>query len=271
MKKVLKTILVAGAALALSASVLAGCTSGDQKPADKPAGSDAQIKLIEDGKLTIGSDLDYMPMEYLKDNKPAGFGVAMMEEICKRLDLEMNFLGPQNFDTLITQVNAGNTMDVACSSITITDERAELVAFSDAYYDSNLAIVTMADTKIASKDDLNSKDVVVAAQSGSSGEDWIKENLPNAELVQFTGPTDAVNAMISGKCVAVVYDQPVAEAHVAKQFKQCKVLDIIPTGEQYGLAINKENTALLEAVNKALADMQADGTMDSIRAEFFGK
>ena len=133
MKKFAK-IVTAG----LLAGVLVGCLSlaGCGGSSDKggqaaSAGSfdTSAYTLVEDGKLTIGSDLDYPPMESLVDGQPYGFDVAMMQEIADRLGLELNYLDPQNFDSLITQVNAGNTMDCAVSSITITDERAESVDF----------------------------------------------------------------------------------------------------------------------------------------------
>lgn len=249
--------VAAGAALCLS---LAGCGGSDSAQGD--------FKLVEDGKLTIGSDLDYPPMEQLdEDGNPTGFGVAMMEEVCKRIGLECNYLPPQNFDSLISQVQSGTTMDVACSSITITDERAELVAFTDSYYDSNQAIVVKKGS-VKDKSELNKAGVVVAAQSGTSGEAWIQENMPNATLKSFTATTDAMNALVAGQVSAVVYDQPIAETHVAGQFTSCEVLEVIATGEQYGIAVNKDNTALTEAINGAIAEMIEDGTMDKLYTEY---
>ena len=196
-------------------------------------------KLVESGKLTVGSDLDYKPMEYLDGDKPAGFGVDMTQEICNRLGLEMNFLSPQNFDSLITQVNGATSMDVAVSSITINDEREELVDFSTPYYDSNLAIVTLADSDVASASDLSGKPV--GAQSGSTGEEWAKENLGDSSYTPYTGPTDALTALRAGKIQAVVLDAPVASGYVKENAGTYKLVDEIATGEQYGIAVNKDN------------------------------
>ena len=75
----------------------------------------------------------------------------------------------------------------------------------------------------------------------------------------------------TGKVTAAVYDQPVAENLVANEFKDdAKVLEIIATGEQYGIAINKENTKLIEDINKVLAEMQADGTIDKLKEQYIG-
>ena len=286
MSKISRRSFVTASAFALagSALALAGCGStgtddkkaddadaaDDKADADTDADADAadgEFKLVEPGKLTIGSDLDYKPLEYRdEDNNPTGFGVAMTQEICDRIGLEMNFLPAQNFDTLITQVAAGTKMDVAVSSITITDARMEEVDFSTPYYDSNLAIVVAADAPYESKDDVDGEEVGV--QQGTTGEEWVNENLKDSNCTPFTGPTDLMAAMKAGSVSVAVYDEPVARNLVATEYTDFKVLEIIPTGEQYGIAVNKDNAALTAAINEALAAMVADGTMDALVAEY---
>lgn len=285
-----RSFAVAAGSFALaSALALAGCATTDagkdegeaeeEAPAEPEAEGDAQtadadaaageFKLVEPGKLTIGSDLDYKPLEYRdEENNPTGFGVAMAQEICNRIGLEMNFLPAQNFDTLITQVAAGTKMDVAVSSITITDARLEEVDFSTPYYDSNLAIVTSVDAEFESKDDVNGAKVGV--QQGSTGEEWVNENWRDSEVTPFTGPTDLMAAMAAGSVEAAVYDEPVARNLVATEYTDFKVLEIIPTGEQYGIAVNKDNPALLAAINGALAEMEEDGTLDELFKTWIG-
>ena len=274
MKKLTKIAAVAESAALAACLGLAGCGGSGSGGTSAGSGDTASFDtsaytLVEDGKLTIGSDLDYPPMESLVDGQPYGFDVAMMQEIADRLGLELNYLDPQNFDSLMTQVNAGNTMDCAVSSITITDERAELVDFSDSYYDSNQAIVIMKGA-YADKKELNDPSVTVAAQSGTSGEAWVAENLPKAKYIPFTATTDAVTALVAGQCQAVVYDQPIAETHVATQFTDCEVLEVIATGEQYGIAVNKANSQLLADINACLKAMEEDGTMENLRKEYLG-
>ncbi len=271
-------VTVLGCSLAAAPVVLAlaGCSSNGSSSGDgtastsssssksaSAASSSDSFKLVSTGKLTIGSDLAYPPMEYMDGNEPAGFGVAMMQEVCDRIGLECDFLSPQNFDTLITQVAAGTTMDCAVSSITITDSRLEEVDFSDPYYDSNQAIVVLKDSGIASRDELDGQPV--AAQSGSTGEDWVRENLKDSEVTVFTTPAEALASLRTGAVVAVVYDEPVAENNVAGEYDDCEILDVIATGEQYGIAINKDNDALREAIDSALADMKSDGTLDELK------
>ena len=269
-----KAVLLAlCAAFVVACLALAGCGGGSNPSSsaasDAGDAAAAEYKLIEPGKIIVGSDLDYKPMEYRDGDTATGFGVAMTTEIANRLGLECEFLPPQNFDTLITQVASATKMDIAVSSITITDERAQTIDFSDPYYDSNLAVVVAKDSTIASLDDLGG--VVVGVQQGTSGEDWVKENAPDAELQPFTGITEVMAALRTGKVTAAVYDQPVAENLVANEFaNDAKVLNIIPTGEQYGIAINKENAKLTEDINKVLAEMQSDGTLDKLKKQYIG-
>ncbi len=225
-------------------------------------------KLVKAGKLTIGSDLDYKPMEYLEGTTPAGFGVEMMQEVCKRLNLEMNYLSPQNFDSLITQVAGGSSMDVAVSSFTINDERAQLIDFSIPYFDSNQAVVTLANAPYTSKEQLNGQPV--GAQSGTTGEEWIKENLKNSQYTPYTMPTDALAALRAGKIQAVVYDSSVALNQISQDPGTYKLVEEIATGEQYGIAVNKDNPELLKAINNALTEMSKDGTMDNLKKKWFG-
>ena len=259
-------------AFVIACLALAGCggnSASSSAASDTGDAAATEYKLIEPGKIIVGSDLDYKPMEYRDGDTATGFGVAMMTEIADRLGLECEFLPPQNFDTLITQVASATKMDIAVSSITITDERAETVAFSNPYYDSNLAVVVAKDSDLASIDDLS--DAVIGVQQGTSGEDWVKENAPDATLQPFTGITEVMAALRTGKVTAAVYDQPVAENLVATEFKDdAKVLEIIATGEQYGIAINKDNTKLVEDINATLAEMEKDGTIDKLKEQYIG-
>ena len=262
MKKISRKALIAVLSCVVALGVcaaFAGC--GSNEPAKQ--GNDAPAyKLVEDGKLTVGCSPDFPPFEYMDGDQIVGFDKAMMERIADKLGLELNYLGPQNFDTLVAQVAGGNTMDVAVSGISITDERLETVDFTEAYYDSNLAIVTLADSKIKSKDDL--KTAKIAGQQGTSGEDWIKENLKKAEYIPFTQVPDALAALRAGKVEAVVYDLPVAQSHIAGEFNDCTILESIATGEQYGIAVNKDNAALTEAINAVLVEMKASGELDDL-------
>ncbi len=198
-----------------------------------------------------------------------GYSQANISAQIKQLEREV---GAPLFDRIgrtvsLTQYGEA-LLPYAVSSITINDEREELVDFSTPYYDSNLAIVTLADSDVASASDLSGKPV--GAQSGSTGEEWAKENLGDSSYTPYTGPTDALTALRAGKIQAVVLDAPVASDYVKEDAGTYKLVDEIATGEQYGIAINKDNPELKKAIDSALADMQADGTLDKLKQKWLG-
>lgn len=257
---------------ASSSSGTAASSTGASAASEGSATADAaspaivdtsKFTLVEAGKLTVGCSADYPPMEYQDGDKIVGFDWGVMDEICSRIGLECNFLPTQSFDTLITQVVAGTKMDVAISSITINDTRLEEVNFTDPYYDSNLAIVVLDSSSATERADL--ADAVFGGQSGSTGEEWVKENYKNNDYTPFDTMVECLSSLRTGKIQAAVFDEPVASNMVATEYTDCRVLDVIATGEQYGIAVNKNNGALLAAMNAALEEMDADGTMDKLR------
>ncbi len=259
------------AALALSAALacfaLAACGgSGSSSSSAEASGSTAassDYTLVKDGTLTVVTSADYPPFEYMDGDDIKGFDADLIREVAKRLGLEAD-ISHMAFDSLLTQVSGG-AADVTISAITVTDDRLKDVDFTDSYYDSNLAIVTLADSDIASSDDLKGK--ALGAQSGTSGEDWVKENVGDDNYTPFQEMTEALASLRSGKVEALVFDLPSAENYVSTSFTDCKVVEAIPTGEQYAIAVNKDNPALTAAINQALADMEADGTMDTLEKE----
>ena len=257
MKTKLMKILALAMGAALACFALSACGGSSDKAAE------GDYTLVKDGTLTVICSADFPPFEYMDGDNIKGYDAAIITEVGKRLGLDVE-ISHMAFDSLLTQV-AGGSADVSISGLTIRDDRLEQVDFSTPYYDSNLAIVTLAESPIASKDDL--KDKPVGAQSGSSGEDWTKENIGDKNYTPFQEITEALASLRTGKVEALVFDAPVAEAYVKNGYADCKVLEVIPTGEQYGIAVSKENPALTEAINKALADMQADGTMEELEKE----
>ena len=253
--KFMKIIALAmGAALACFA--LAACGGSNDTAAD------GEYTLVKDGTLTVVTSADFPPFEYMENGEIVGYDAAIITEVANRLGLEAD-ISHMAFDSLISQIAGGSTADVAISGITITDDRKAEVDFTEPYYDSNLAIVVLADSSIASKDEL--KGVATGAQSGTSGEDWVKENVGDSDYTPFQEMTEALASLRTGKVQALVFDEPVAKSYIeTKGYDDCKILEVIATGEQYGIAVNKDNAALTAAINAALADMQADGTMDKL-------
>jgi len=226
-----------------------------------------EVKLIKEGTLIIGSDCDYPPFVEMAGSKPVGFEVDLMEAIGELLGLKIEYLPPQNFDTLIATVAAGGICDIGVSSFTITRDRQKEVNFCIPYFDSNQAIVTLKTKNITNYSQLAG--MTIGVQSGTTGEEWALENIPNATIKPFNQTTEAVYALVAGDIDAAVYDEPVAKEHVNGQWTQCEIAQIIATGEQYGIAVPKNNRGLRDAINQALRDLKTNGTFDRIFAEYF--
>ena len=267
-----KKIVLSGALafLCALALVLVGCGNSGSvstEDAETTDGADAtgEYTLVKDGTLTCVSELGFAPFEYMEagSTEPVGYDIDVANEIAKRLGLECEFLPTQAFDTLLPTISEGNKADIAIAGITIQDDRLEVVDFSDPYFESNLAIVVDGESDLTF-DDLNAEDVFIACQTGTSGDAWIDENLPNAKKKTLDDVSAGLSGVVTGSYQAYVIDLPVAEKNLRDSFTQLKILEKIPTGEQYGIAISKDNPALTEAINAALADMDEDGTLQEI-------
>ena len=278
-------------ALALSSlgavAALSGCGADDAAKKEEPAapaadavkdaseGADAAapqtsddnpLGLVIPGKLTVGSDCDYPPFIWMEGEQPVGFEYDLLKAMCDEMGLELNFLPPQKFDTLVPSIVAGGKMDVAVSSITVTDARMEEVDFTEAYCDSNQSIAVLKDSGYVGRDDLADK--VIGVQSGTTGEEWAKENMPDATITPFDDQSSAFAALVAGKVDAVCQDLPISQYMIANAYPECEIVEEIPTGEQYAMAVSKDNPALLSALDEALATEVENGTVDDLYEEY---
>ena len=140
---------------------------------------------------------------------------------------------------------------------------------SDPYVDSNQSLVT----KVGSEDTLETLDVPekkIAVQAGTTGADWAAENLPNATIVPLDDIISAMNGVLTGSYDALVTDLPVSGYQIKHSFTDLQIAEEIPTGEQYGIAVSKDNPGLTAAINAALQAMEDDGTRASIEIKWFG-
>lgn len=251
---------------------LAGLTScGGSSGSGSAAGaSPSSYKLVEDGKLTVASDLATPPFEYVEDGSDHGFTVELMGMLAQKLGLELNYLPAQKFDNIIPMVKQGVKTDVGACNITINDERKQEVDFTDPYIDSNQGVAVAKGAGFSTTDDLNRAGVKIATQSGTTSEEWAKENLPAAEVVNFDTWTDAFTAVMSGQCQGVVCDLPVEQWMVGNSFTSMEIIREIATGEQFGIAVSKDNPQLTKALNKALAELKSSGAYDGLYEKWFG-
>lgn len=246
-----------------TAETTAETTSNDQAAteAEDTAAADNELALVEPGQLTIAASLDFPPFENLNGTEAEGFEVELVNAIAEQMGLEANWVNSK-FDTIVPQIQTGGKSDLGVSGITITDERLEQVDFTDPIVDVNQSITVLKDSGITSTDELAGKKI--GAQSGTTGYEWASENIPDAEVVAFDEMTAVFAALEAGQIDAIAVDLPVANYYVKNAYTDCEVIEEIPTGEQYGIAVSKENPALLAAVNEAIAELRDNGTYDQI-------
>ena len=253
---------------------LAGCgqASGGTGAGTKTA---AGYELVKEGKLKLVSNFYFPPFVSMneKTGEHEGFDVDLYKAICAKLGLEPNILPTVQFDTIVPTIKQGGKADVSLGAITITDARAQEIDFSEPYLDSNQSIVVRKDAAATTKEQLNASGMQIAVQSGTAGEAWAKENLPSATIVPLDDIIQALTGVQSNLYAAAVTDLPVSSYEIKVAYSDLTIPTggEIPTGEQYGVVVSKSNPELTRAINKALADIKADGTMAELQRKWFGK
>lgn len=230
----------------------------------------AALDLIEDGKLVICSDAPYPPFEMEDSSSPmgwTGFDMDLMAEIADGLELEPE-VRPSSFEGLQSglSLNSGQC-DIVASAMTITEERAENLDFTDGYYDSLQSLLVPEDSDISGIGDLEGKRVAV--QQGTTGAAYAEENAPDAELVSFQNDPAMWQAIQAGQVDAILQDLPVNIEHTRDG--GYTIVEEFSTDEQYGFAIKKGNTALVDAVNEQLDALRDDGRYDEIYDRYFAE
>ncbi len=226
----------------------------------------AESPALSDGVLTVGTNATFPPFEYIDgEGAPTGFDVAMMNEIGSRMGVTIE-IEDMDFDGIVAAI--GNKVDVGASGMTITEERKEAVAFSDSYYDATQCVLLPVDSTIETKEQL--AEAIIDVQSGTTGE-LVARDLNDANTVSVKSFNQAVTDLLNGKADAVVIDTAPAAAFKAQHPDELKVVDGQQYEfdvEQYGIAVPKDDAALLDAINEALSEMKADGTYDKLVDEW---
>src|SRR5918996_1149189 len=197
--------------------VAAGCGDDDDDEAQNGGGAEAEFSTVEQGRLTVGSDIPFPPFEFREGGELTGFDVELVEEMAQRLDLEVRWVDTA-FDTIFTQLAAGR-YDVVASATTITEERQQTVDFTDPYYAAQQAVVVNAGQTpdLTTADDLSAGDTV-AVQRGTTGETWARENLPEGVRVRsFQEAPDTYTALEAGNVTAVPFDEASAGTQAAER------------------------------------------------------
>ncbi len=258
---------------ALVAGTLGACSSnGSNDGSAATKASDDSYTLVQSGKILGASDLQYPPLSQMNEStgQPEGFEIDLLAALAEKMGLESGWIDPIKFDAIIPLIQQGGKADVGLSAFTITDERLKQVDFTDSYLDSNQGLVVKKDLTDDAEAYLNQAGRKVAAQSGTTGESWAKENLPNAELVPLDDAIQAMTGVSTGLYDGCIADLPVVSNLTLNSYTDLTVAKQIPTGEQYGIAVSKDNPGLTKALNKALTEIQGDGTLDELKTKWFG-
>lgn len=253
-KTYLKGALGLVLAALLAVPFLAGCGGG---------------ATIKSGTLLMGSDTTYPPFETMEGNKAVGFDVELAEAMAEKMGLKLEVITTA-WDGIIPGLKT-KKYDIIMSAMTITEDRKKQINFSDPYLDSDQSICVASDSPIKSEADLKGK--TVAVQLDTTGQ-FKAEEIQKAgglkEIQKFDTILLAFEALEQGKVDAIINDFPVNQYMSTKRGKT-KVVAKIKTDEQYGIGVRKDNTSMLDKVNKALADVKGDGTYDQVFKKWFGE
>jgi polar amino acid transport system substrate-binding protein len=220
------------------------------------------------GEITIGTNAEYPPFEFVDEQgNITGFDVDLMEAIAQEAGFEFEFVNTR-WDGIFVALASGE-FDAVISAATITEEREEMVDFSDPYFNAGQRIAVRADeTEIQGPEDLAGKRVGV--QLGTTGDIWLTDET-EAEVVRYDENTLAFQALANGDVDAAVADGPTAADIIkANPEMNLTLVEGVYTEEQYGIAVNPDRQDLLAAINAGLAAVKESGKYDEIYDKYFG-
>ena len=218
----------------------------------------------EDKTLVMGTNAAFPPYEFVDDEGTiVGIDAEIAAAIAEKLGMELE-IKDMEFDSLITAC-AGGSVDVVLAGMTVTDERKESVNFSDSYATGIQVIIVKEGSAIASADDLEGK--TIGVQSGTTGDIYCTDDYGQDNVKQYANGALAVEALKNDQVDCVIIDNEPAKAFVAAN-EGLKILDTEYVTEDYAIAVAKENEELLDNINKAMAELKADGTIDKIVSKY---
>ncbi|MBP3035152.1 basic amino acid ABC transporter substrate-binding protein [Arthrobacter sp. zg-ZUI100] len=250
------------AILALGALTTTACSGGGT------AQTASGIPLVNEGSLTVCSNVPFEPFEYVGDDgEYTGFDMDLSREIAAGMGLELEVQNA-SFDGLQSgTVLAANQCDMIAAAVTITPEREKNMAFSDPYYDSLQSLLVPADSAAKSLEDMAGKKIGI--QQGTTGETYARDNAPaDAEVIAYQTDAELFQALQAGNIDAVLQDLPVNLAHTDGD--AFTIAAKYATGESYGLAMRKAGSEdLVKEVNSQLSTMRENGKYTEIYDKYF--
>ena len=270
MKKINRRSFLAAAGLTAAALALTACGGSASSTASSTASSAAsseaastsaaaELSTVEAGKLTMATNATFPPYEMTTDSgEIEGIDVDTAKAIAEKLGLELQ-IDDMDFDAALLSVQQGKA-DIVMAGVTVTDERKAVMDFSDSYATGIQSIIVPNGSDIASPDDLAGKKI--GTQRGTTGYIYCSDDFGDDAVVAYDDGLTAVQALKNGQVDAVVIDNAPATEYVAAN-PGLVILDTSYAEEDYAIGLAK-GSALEDAVNAALEELKADGTLQSI-------
>jgi len=213
----------------------------------------------DSGTLVMATNAAFPPYEYYENEKIVGIDAEIAEALATKLGLVLK-IEDMEFGSIITAVQTGKA-DIGLAGMTVREDRLVSVNFSTPYTTANQVIIVPENSSIKEVDDLGKK--AIGVQESTTGDIYVTDDFPDADVQRYSKGVEAVQALLQGKVDAVVIDKEPAKVFVS-QNKGLKILPDAYAIEEYAIAVNKKNDALLKKINKALEELTKDGTLQAI-------
>ena len=273
MKKALSLMTAAALVLSLAAcgstassaasSEAASSDAASSEAASSEAASEtetAELSTVEPGKLIMSTNAAFPPYEMTTDSGEfEGIDIETAQAIADKLGLELQ-IDDMDFDVALLAVQQGKS-DMVMAGVTVTDERQNVMDFTDSYATGIQSIIVKEDSDIASVDDLAGKKI--GTQRGTTGYLYCSDDFGDENVVAYDDGLTAVQMLNNGQVDCVVIDNAPAKEFIAAN-PGLKLLDTAYVEESYAIGVGKGNTELKDAINTALEELKADGTLQAI-------
>lgn len=273
MKKALSLMTAAALVLSLAAcgstassaasSEAVSSDAASSETASSEAASEtetAELSTVEPGKLIMSTNAAFPPYEMTTDSGEfEGIDIETAQAIADKLGLELQ-IDDMDFDAALLAVQQGKS-DMVMAGVTVTDERQNVMDFTDSYATGIQSIIVKEDSDIASVDDLVGKKI--GTQRGTTGYLYCSDDFGDENVVAYDDGLTAVQMLNNGQVDCVVIDNAPAKEFIAAN-PGLKLLDTAYVEEDYAIGVGKGNTELKDAINTALEELKADGTLQAI-------
>ena len=256
----MKKLTLAALFLVLILALAACGTSDNEEGEAGTSGSDD----TDGDTYSVGIDVTYPPFEYQEDGEYKGIDIDLINAIAEDQGFEIK-MEAMDFGGIIPAMQAGQ-LDIAIAGMSITDERKEVVDFSEPYFEAGLTLVVAEDNnEISGLEDLDG--ATVAIKQGTTGAKWAEDNKADYgfDTIQVKDSTSMFQEVSNGTADALIEDYPVIAYAIAQDDLNLKTVGDRLNGDHYGIAVLKgKNDELLKKINDGLANLKENGKYDEI-------